>query len=35
MKTVVEAVNQDGQLVMRATAINFMLTRPDPSATAR
>jgi acyl dehydratase len=35
MKTVIEAVNQDGQIVMRATAINFMRTRPDPSATAR
>jgi acyl dehydratase len=28
IKTVVEAVNQDGRTVMRATAINFMLVRP-------
>lgn len=28
IKTVVEAVNQDGQTVMRATAINFVLVRP-------
>jgi acyl dehydratase len=28
IKTVVEAVNTDGQTVMRATAINFMLVRP-------
>ena len=30
VKTAVEAVNQEGQTVMRATAINFMLVRPDP-----
>jgi len=28
IKTMVEAVNQDGRTVMRATAINFMLVRP-------
>ena len=28
IKTVVDAVNTDGQTVMRATAINFMLVRP-------
>ena len=28
IKTLVEAVNQDGRPVMRATAINFMLVRP-------
>jgi len=28
IKTVVEAVNTDGQTVMRATAINFVLVRP-------
>ena len=28
IKTLVEAVNQDGRTVMRATAINFMLDRP-------
>ena len=28
IKTLVEAVNQDGRTVMRATAINFMLVRP-------
>ena len=28
IKTAVEAVNQDGRTVMRATAINFMLVRP-------
>ncbi len=28
IKTVVEAVNQDGRPVMRAIAINFMLVRP-------
>ena len=28
IKTLVEAVNQDGRTVMRATAINFMLGRP-------
>ena len=30
IKTLVEAVNQDGRTVMRATAINFMLVRPAP-----
>jgi len=29
MKTVIEAVNQDGQTVMRATATNFLRVRPD------
>ena len=29
IKTMVEAVNQDGRPVMRATAINFLLVRPD------
>jgi acyl dehydratase len=29
MKTVVEAVNQDGRTVMRATATNFLRVRPD------
>ena len=28
IKTLVEAANQDGRTVMRATAINFMLVRP-------
>jgi acyl dehydratase len=28
VKTLVEAVNQDGRTAMRATAINFMLVRP-------
>ena len=32
VKTVVEATNTDGATVMRATAINFMLVRPDPGA---
>ena len=32
LKTLVEAVNQDGRTVMRATAINFMLVRPGPGA---
>ena len=32
VKTVVEAANQDGATVMRATAINFMLVRPDSGA---
>ena len=32
IKTVVEAVNQDGRTVMRATAINFMLVRPADGA---
>ena len=30
LKTLIEAVNQDGRTVMRATAINFMLVRPAP-----
>ena len=30
VKTVIEAVNADGQTVMRATGINFVLVRPDP-----
>jgi acyl dehydratase len=29
IKTVIEAVNQDGRTVMRATATNFLLARPD------
>ncbi len=29
MKTAIEAVNQDGRTVMRATAINFLRVRPD------
>ncbi len=29
LKTVIEAVNQDGRTVMRATATNFLLVRPD------
>ena len=32
VKTMVEAVNQDGRTVMRATAINFMLVRPPGDA---
>ena len=32
VKTVVEATNTDGATVMRATAINFMLVRPNPGA---
>ena len=32
IKTLVEAVNQDGRTVMRATAINFMLVRPPGDA---
>jgi acyl dehydratase len=28
IKTAIEAVNQDGQPVMRATAVNFLLVRP-------
>lgn len=31
VKTVAEAVNQDGRTVMRATAINFLRVRPEPS----
>jgi hypothetical protein len=30
LKTLVEAVNQDGRTVMRATAINFLRVRPGP-----
>ena len=30
LNTEIEAVNQDGQTVMTATAINFMLVRPAP-----
>ena len=29
MKTMIEALNQDGRPVMRATAINFLRVRPD------
>jgi acyl dehydratase len=29
MKTAIEALNQDGRTVMRATAINFLRVRPD------
>ena len=29
MKTAIEAVNQDGRTVMRATATNFLRVRPD------
>ncbi len=29
MRTAIEAVNQDGRTVMRATAINFLRVRPD------
>ena len=32
VKTVVEAAGTGGATVMRATAINFMLVRPDPGA---
>ena len=32
VKTVVEATNSGGATVMRATAINFMLVRPDSAA---
>ena len=32
MKTAIEAVNQDGRTVMRATAINFLRIRPDLNA---
>lgn len=30
VKTLIEAVNQDGRTVMRATATNFLRVRPDP-----
>jgi len=29
IKTVIEAVNQDGRMVMRATGTNFLRVRPD------
>ncbi len=32
IKTLVEAANQDGRTVMRATAINFLLVRPAAEA---
>jgi acyl dehydratase len=32
VKTMAEAVNQDGRTVMRATAINFLRVRPEPDA---
>lgn len=32
VRTVVEAANTGGATVMRATAVNFMLVRPDPGA---
>src|SRR5207247_6813270 len=32
VKTMVEAANSGGATVMRATAINFMLVRPDSGA---
>jgi hypothetical protein len=32
VKTMIEAVNQDGQTVMRATAINFLRVRPESDA---
>ena len=32
VKTMVEATNSGGATVMRATAINFVLVRPDPGA---
>ena len=32
IKTLVEAVNQDGRTVMRAIAINFLLVRPEPGS---
>ncbi len=32
MKTALEAVNQDGRTVMRATATNFLRVRPDPDS---
>jgi len=32
IKTLVEAVDQDGRTVMRATAINFLRVRPTPGA---
>ena len=35
LTTAIEAVNQDGQTVMRATAINFVLVRPAPAPAGR
>src|SRR5579863_9040091 len=32
LKTVIEAVNEDGRTVMRATATNFLRVRPDPDS---
>ena len=32
VKTMIEAVNQDGRTVMRATAINFLRVRPESDA---
>jgi acyl dehydratase len=32
LKSLIEAVNQDGQPVMRAIATNFLLVRPDPDS---
>ena len=32
VKTALEAVNQDGRTVMRATATNFLRVRPDPDS---
>jgi acyl dehydratase len=32
VRTMAEAVNQDGRPVMRATAINFLRVRPEPGA---
>ena len=32
LKSLIEAVNQDGRTVMRATATNFLRVRPDPDS---
>jgi acyl dehydratase len=32
VKSLIEAVNQDGRTVMRATATNFLRVRPDPDS---
>ena len=32
LKSLIEAVNQDGRTVMRCTAINFLRVRPDPDS---
>jgi acyl dehydratase len=32
LKTLIEAVNQDGRTVMRATGTNFLRVRPDPDS---